>query len=723
MPKTLKYILVSILSLLLILVIAIGGLLVFVDPNDYKADITRAVHDATGRELTIVGDISLSIYPWLGLSLGKTELSNAEGFGEAPFANVSQVDIKVKLLPLLLQQRIEMQKVRLQGLQANLAKDQSGRSNWEDLTAEKPPAASAPAKKPAPAKESTTSTTSQPSMGILAALTIDGLELKDAYLEWNDQQANQQIIIDKLNLQTGPLALPAPVDVSLSTDVQLNQPELKSHVDFKGQVALDTETQHYEARKLDLKVNAQGAGLPISPIDARLQANVKADLARQRVDIDTLQLDTLDTVLTGRVEITNLDKTPGAHGQISLNNMSPREVANKLGVTLPETTDKSVLQKARGDIEFAANPNEANLTKLTIVLDDTELSGTASVKNFSVPVIRFNLNANSVDIDRYLPPPAESAAQAKAQASSAPVSKTAAETPLPLEPLRALDVDGNITLGKLKIIGAQLTGMRLGINGKGGQLQLHPIKATLYEGHYDGDIKLDVRTSTPKVSVKEKLTTVNVGPLLKDIMGKELVSGTANITAQLTATGTELDTIKKSLNGNANFSFQDGKVNGVNIGQMIRESYAKLKKKPAPPKTENATDFAEMSGSFTVTNGIVRNNDLNAKSPLLRIKGEGKVDLPRERISYLVNAAIVESNEGQTGKELEELKSLIIPIKVSGHLTDPRFSLDLKPVLEARAKKVVEAEKKKIQKRVEKRIEKKKKEFVEDLKKKLKLKF
>ena len=186
---------------------------------------------------------------------------------------------------------------------------------------------------------------------------------------------------------------------------------------------------------------------------------------------------------------------------------------------------------------------------------------------------------------------------------------------------------------------------------------------------------------------------------------------------------TELGAIKQALNGKANFSFQNGAVQGVNIGQLIREAYAKLKKKPAPPKTENETDFAEMSGSVIVTNGIVHNNDLKAKSPLLRIDGKGSVDLPKERINYLVNTSIVESNEGQAGKELTELKSLTIPIKITGTFSKPDFGLDLGPVLQARVKKEVEKKQEQLKKDVEKKIEDKKKSVVEDLKKKFKLKF
>lgn len=720
MSKLFKYLSIGLATAFLLVMIIIGGIFLFVDPNDFKGDITAAVHEATGRDLTISGDISLSIYPWLGLSLGETTLSNAQGFGESPFAQVQKVDIKVKLLPLL-SQRLEMQKVRLHGLHASLAIDKNGRSNWDDLAspADSADKTVAPSDSGKPEKEATEKPAE--AMAAIPALALEGLELQDARLEWNDQLNNQRIVIDKLTLQTGPVSLPAPVDLSLSMDLQMNQPEINAHIDLSGQLAVDLATQQYRADNLNLKVSATGSGLPASPLDAQLQSNIIANLKNQTLGIRNLQINTLGAQLSGQVDVTGLNTDPEASGQLKIAQLSPRELAKRLAISLPETGDSSVLTKALLDMEFIGNANQVNLKKLDVTLDDTQLAGTASVKNFASPVIRFNLDVDDIDVDRYLPPPSTEDSTGKPAAAESDASAAIA---LPLEPLRTLDIDGNLTLGKLKVAGAQLSELQLGLHGKGGQVRLHPVQASLYNGRFEGDIKLDVRTDTPRVSIDEKLTSVNIGPLLKDVLGKEYVSGKANVAAQLHTKGLALQTIKQNLNGKANFSFLDGKVNGVNIGQVIREAYAKLKKKPAPPKTENATDFASLSGSVAITNGIVRNDDLNAKSPLLRIKGKGKVDLPKERIKYLVNAAIVESNEGQAGKELEELKSHTLPIKVTGKLTDPKFSLDLGPVLQKRIKKQVDKRIKKEKKKIKKKIEKDlKKKLEEDLKKKLGIKF
>src|SRR3569623_3829608 len=85
------------------------------DPNKYKAEIAAAVSQATGRELTISGDIRLTIFPWLGVELGAKELSNAPGFGSEPFVSITRAAVKEKQLPLL-RNEVQAEAVPLAGL-------------------------------------------------------------------------------------------------------------------------------------------------------------------------------------------------------------------------------------------------------------------------------------------------------------------------------------------------------------------------------------------------------------------------------------------------------------------------------------------------------------------------------------------------------------------------------------------------------------------------------
>lgn len=227
------------------------------------------------------------------------------------------------------------------------------------------------------------------------------------------------------------------------------------------------------------------------------------------------------------------------------------------------------------------------------------------------------------------------------------------------------------------------------------------MKAQLYDGAADVDLKLDVRKDTPRVSVKESLTGVQAGPLLKDLTGDDPLLGTATVKADLKGVGGNVDEILKTLKGTAKFSFEEGAINGVNIAAVIRKAQAALAGQPAPKQEQpNRTDFALLSGSATVKNGLVKNDDLLMKSPLLRISGAGEVSLPEETIDYILTTKFVSSLEGQGGEDRDKLKGVSIPVHVAGTFSEPSYTPDLAAV-------ATEAAKAEAGKRVQKELQKK----------------
>lgn len=773
MSRFLKTALYTLGAAVVLVVLTLVGILLFVDPNDYKDDITSAVHSATGRELSIDGDLSLSVFPWLGVSLGHTALGNAPGFGSAPMASVDAVDIKIKLLPLL-ERQVEMKTVLLHGLHLNLARKADGRSNWDDLAG--PPAAEAtetPNEKAPPAAEA--------GPPALAALAIGGVELRDARIVWDDQQSGQHITIDNLQLQTGTLTPGKPVDIDLSLDLATREPALRNHIAFSTRLTIDEALQQLSLDNLQLAVDSQGEILPVSPLKLRLGAEVAADLGAQQATISDLRIDVLGTALRGEVRLEqwqngdariridirdpqalagllppdlssqllsessltteaawNLDRqtatirnlqikaaglqidstldatriidAPQASGRLSIAEFSPRQLAASANIELPETSDPQVLTKASLSLDFSGSLDAIEVQTLKLVADDTQLSGKAAVRNFAQPAIRFDLAVDAIDVDRYLPP------QPDTPPAPVPAGAAVETAGLPLEPLRTLDVDGRITIGKLKAANARLANILLVTRARDGQLRLHPLQANLYGGSYAGDIRLDVRGDTPKIALNEVIKDVQAGPLLKDVLGEAPISGTANLQAMITTQGAEPEAMTKALNGTVKTTFLNGALEGINIGHMLRSAQAKLKGKPAPPEELKKTDFAELTASAKITDGVISNKDLYAKSPLLRIRGKGTVDLPRERLDYRLVTTIVNTATGQAGKDLDELRGLAIPIRIKGPFADPRISLDLKSALAAKTKQKLKQQQKKLKEKTDKAVAKEREKLKEKAK-------
>jgi AsmA protein len=664
-----------VVGLVLVLVIALPF---FVDPNDYKDEIATAVAKQTGRTLTIDGDIGLSVFPWLGLDIGSAQLSNAAGFGDHPMASMEQVQVRVKLLPLL-RKELEMDTVKLNGLHLSLARDENGRTNWEDLQGE------------AALDSDKTDKQQADKVSPLAGLAIGGVEVTDAQVIWDDRSATSHYEINDLSFTTGAIAPGQPFDLELHFRVAATQPAVNGTLDLEGGIWVAPDFQAIRIDGAILGLDMTGETLPGGKLVLGLASDIAVDLEQQTLELSSLALDALSMKIAGKVSGTGITgDNPRFSGTFSINEFVPRDVIKALGQEPPVTADSTVLGKADAMLGWEASLHHVDAKTIQVKLDDTKLSGNLRVADFDNPAITFTLRVDQIDIDRYLPPPGEASEPVAATPAAAAAGGAGG---LPVETLRGLNLDGMLTLGSLKAYNLRSTDIEVRIRAQNGLLHINPASAKLYGGQYQGDIMLDARKDTPRISLDEHLTGVQAGPLLKDLSGDDTLLGTANLNASLTGTGATPEQIRRTLNGNAAFSFTNGAVKGINIASLIRNAEAALQGKPAPRDNQpNQTDFAELKGTATVTNGLVKNKDLSLKSPLLRIKGKGTISLPEETIDYLLKTKIVGSLEGQGGKVRSELKGVTIPVHIGGTFSKPTYTPDLAAALGDSAKEKAQEE-------------------------------
>ena len=704
MGKFLKFILWLVVLLVALVAIAVVVLPMMVDPNDYKAEIATAVEERTGRTLMIEGDIELSVFPWLGLDIGPTQFSNAAGFDAPAMARMEAVQVRVKLLPLLKKQ-LEVDKVHLSGLQLFLAKDKNGQTNWADLTGATDTGQ--------PKDKTATADTPGSEGGGLDRLTIGGIEITDASIRWDDQSTDSRYEVNELSLTTGAIVPGEAFELDLQLQLASVQPAINAGLSLGGELLIATDFSAITVTGAKLQLDAQGDSLPAGQVTATLTTDISLGLETQTLLLPNIELETLGLQITGSVTGTDISsEEPRFNGTLAIAEFDPREVLQALGEEVPATADDSALGKAGAQLAWDASLQHFAATALTAHLDETTLSGDLKVKSFAAPAITFMLALDQIDLDRYLPPASSSEGDAGTGAANGkvppvPGAKGAGNAPapseeLPLESLRQLDLNGKMTIGQLKAFNLRSRDVEIQIKADDGVLEISPLKAQLYDGAADVDLKLDVRKDTPRVSVKESLTGVQAGPLLKDLTGDDPLLGIATVKADLKGVGNNVDEILKTLKGTAKFSFEDGAINGVNIAAVIRKAQAALAGQPAPKQEQpNRTDFALLSGSATVKNGLVKNDDLIMKSPLLRISGAGEVSLPEETIDYTLTTRFVGSLEGQGSEDRDTLKGVSIPVHVTGTFSEPSYTPDLAAV----ATEAVKAEAgKRVQKELQKRL-------------------
>lgn len=655
MRPTLKIIISILASLLLLAIVTVVTLPFLVDLNDFKAQIEAFVQDNTGRTLNIEGEIELSVFPWLGITTEKMTLNNAEGFSAQPFAEIRQSQIKVKLLPLLFNQ-VEVSEVVLKGLNLNLLRNSQGLSNWDDL------AALIRAKQNQPKSP-------------LKLLEIAGLLIEDAQIVWDDQQAKQNIRIEDFSLNTDKLVFNQPIELTFGFTAHSSEVDLTETVNFAGDLTVTEELDVFNLTQIKLKTKTEGKSVPTGKLVATVFADANFDLKQQTLKLAPLKIKTDALTVTTPVLMTWLEKPFRLEGSIHIPNFDAAEFIQKqLAIKLPQMADEKALTWLAADFHLNADADHLRLQNLEIQLDETTAKGSAQLNNFSDPAITFNFSLDRVNFDRYLPLP-ESGDDIQ---NLTPPGSTVAEnaTLFPVETLKGLNLNGQLTINDLKIKNLTMQGVRLLLNARNGQLQSYQSVNRLYQGAYNSKIVFDVSNELPVLTLTQQLSHIQLEPLLMDLNGQAQLAGLIDIDAKLEAKGNTDYAIKSSLTGRLNFLGKDMLIRGFNLQKVIDNG--KILLSSSSLSTENKKDqtaFSKVTGTAIISNGFLINNDLAASAAKTKVGGVGVINLVSQQLDYKIIAILVK--EKLTATHAKVVNNLPVFINIGGTFDAPAYQVDL----------------------------------------------
>ncbi len=665
MGKPFKIILATIAAITMLPTAAVCILPFVIDPNDFKPGITSAVKEKTGRELVLDGDLKLSLFP-IGISTGKLALSNAPDFQAPPFATLEESNIKILLLPLL-SKKIEISHMALKGLVLNLARNKQGITNWSDLA----DSGQMPA---APTVSAGTQDQQPMPAASPATFAISGITIENARINWDDLKAERHLEINDLNLNTGKFSFDQPAGISLSLALLNSGSNTIQAFKLNSELTINKQLDIFALHHSDLQLITSGEAVPGKSLTTALTvADLALDMRQQTARISGLQLKSGDVTLTAEMTGTSIRDKPSFHGPVAIAQFSPTKVMQQLAIAVPARQDANALSKLSINFDLAATADSADLQNLAISLDDSQIKGVVGIKGFAQPAVIFNLDIDALDVDRYLPP----ADKASKPIASPAVFLAGGFSALPIETLRKLNADGKVSLGKLKANGLTMQDIDLNLNTKNGIITTQQSAKQFYQGSYAGDLNMDTQGDKSTLAVNEKIDHVQIEPLLKDYRAEACMSGIVDASAQLQGQGHKTDELKASLNGQLSFLFKDGVMKGFNLQKIIDEGKALIKEPVLAKDYKNdQTLFSEMSGTATITNGLIQNNDLVAKSSKLRVDGKGNVNLNSEALDYKIDAKLLDTD----ATEPEQVKDAIA-INIAGTLGKPTYTIDIAPLL------------------------------------------
>ncbi len=674
-------IVVGAVVVLFVAVLAAVGLLV--DPNDYKDEIVAAVQRATGRQLTLAGDLELELFPTVRLAVGQAELSNASGFGDQPFARIERAELAVAILPLL-SRRIEVDEARLSGLELNLARDASGRNNWQDLGG----AGGGEAETPAP--------DGADDGGAAFALDAREIEIDSARVTWNDAATGSRWELTNFDLAAedfGPeRSFPLEMSFALAGEA------VAVNVSAATNATLSLAANDYRLDDLRVRIDGSGAGWPGGSGRAELRvASFGANLDRETLALDGLELQALGMTVRGNLSGSDLMTGLTLTGGVDIAEFDPRELLAVFDIEL-ETADPTVLSRASASAQFRYDPRRIALEDMRLALDDSTLTGRVAVEGERA--IRYELAVDTINVDRYLPPAAEGeTAQAEDEGSLD-------EVDLPLDALRMLDAAGTLSFQQVQFIGVTLTEASLGVNARNGRVELTP-RAMLYGGQYQGTVRLDVEQAAARATVQQDLRNVDMLPLGRDLLDSEMVSGAGTLTLNLTTSGSNVGEMRRALGGDVAFTLRDGAWEGFDLWYELRRVRAVTEGNAAPERPEGPrrTPFSVVSATGVVENAILTNRDLTATLPFMTITGAGTANLLDDTLDFDLRATFVDGPALQTDPAMARLAGQSLPLRVGGTIYEPSIAPDFAALVRERARgevqEAVEQERSEVQERVE----------------------
>lgn len=628
-----KHLLRFVFAVIVIAVVGALALPALIPASTYRDRVQEAASGALNREVALAGDISISVFPKLQFRATDVSIANADGFGDEAFAEMNEMRVAVRLIPLL-SREVEITEFVLVEPSIRLAQ-RGNRNNWTFAApGEAPPDGSG-------------SGGFQRAPGALPIETALGdVRIEGASISYSDGSATQRI--DDL-------------------DLAVRMPSVDEAAEISGTLNANGEAMSFEATLGSLRDFFEGRRTPFGlQLGGRL----------------------INAEFDGRFgESADLDFS----GTFNADIPSVRALAAFAGADLPPGEQ---FRRFRTSGDLRGNPAQRLwLNASTLQLDALAGSGELIADlDRRRPRLRGNLDFPELDVTPYVPQSEES--ESSGGGGIAPWSEDEidlaglgiVDTDLALTTQRFV-FDEIVATGagsgapielRAKIVNSRLEATLENLN--------------LYGGAGTARIVANNRQATPSFSLAANLNGLDALPFLEAAAGFDRLSGTGGLSLDVLASGASQAQLMQSLRGNGRFGFADGAVRGINVAETIRNVNAFFSSnesaggeasddEAASTGDNQSTDFTELGGTFTISGGNTVNQDLLMLSPLLRVEGAGSVNLASQTIDYRLRPRAVASIQGQGGNR--DLRGIVVPIRIRGTFNDLSYGVDTEAVGQA----------------------------------------
>ncbi|HXP74213.1 MAG TPA: AsmA family protein [Stellaceae bacterium] len=630
MLKLLKWIGIIVVVLVVLVVGAALVLPQFISVDTYKDRLVAEVKSATGRDLKIDGPMHLSVLPHLAIDAAQVSFSNAAGAQSKSMATLGKFSLEVELIPLL-NKNIVVDRLVLEDPVIALEVDKQGKPNWEMAAVGGGTTAPAAAPKPAAGAQPTSTTGASGLVTVLSALHLGDIRLVNGTISYLDQRTNQRTVIEKINSS-------------------VNFPDVNSALKIDG-------AAQYNGQVLKLKINVDKTSDFVSRQGSGVEASVSSDVVS--FDFKGKGTAALPTSASGTIDL----KVP-----------SVRKLAAWGGAPMPQGEGFGPLAIA-GKLEMTGD--EIKFDDAQLSLDAIKGKGALALNTGGAkPDIKGSLELEALNVNPYLAPEKGGAAPASTPAAGAkPASGGAwSDEPIDVSALKTANVDFQLSASAIQFRKIKIDKSSMTLRLKDGKLTTDLTQLATYGGGGKATVTLDGSGAEPALTLSANMSGIDMDKLLVDAIDLDRLTGKGSLEVSVTGKGKSQRQLIGSLNGKGNFNIANGEIKGLDLLKMLNMAATNVANLASLGGGGNTTPFSHLTGSWTMTNGIMKNNDLVMDSPGLKAAGAGTVDLPTRTVDYKVTPQVV---------------GLSVPVLIKGPWDNLSYVPDLAGVVQGVAGGVV----------------------------------
>jgi AsmA protein len=657
--KILRWLIGIIIGLFILIVAAVILLVNFINPNDYRDQISKAVSDAIHQPFVIQGDIHWKIFPSLGFKIN--DMSVGTPAGKDLHASVKNLSISLQLLPLLHKKTV-IDALMIDGLQLTL-----------------------PADKETVEKNSTSNSTAAASpataMAAISAASLEALSLENANISQLAPDGKLAWAIKDLSLEAKDIRINHSFPLNTSFTFVYPEKNISANIKESENILWDMDKQVLNVNDISLSMdNKQRNSLPIA-LNSTV-SKIAVDFAKQAVSVNKLSgsFNELNFV-SDNISLNDYASNLTASGDLNLQTPSLRSFLKTLSIDLPPAViDPTAPTKFSLKTNYQYGHNQLSLSPLNIQLDQNTITGSVKSTDLKNMAISTSLQSPALNMAgvlmkglqlslNLLPPPGEN----KNWAASA--------------------ISGNIRLQNVTYTNQAFNNIELQVDGKNQVIKLFKLHTNAFHGSIDAPGVIMLQGDEPKFNLSPHIQGVQIEEVLKVVEPKFKLTGLANIEGTVSGQGKDAASIEKTLSGNLKVAVKNGVLHGVNVGYWLSiasqlyqsPNIQTLQSLPAPAHGGD-TSFGNLTASLNINQGVISNQDLLLQGPVAIVKGQGTVDLNRQSLNYRL---LISKTNQSTGKAHSDA----IPLIITGSFDNPSVRPDMDAIAKQALSGVVNKQK------------------------------